>query len=450
MSGGEHTAGGRPALMSWRTRWRVTEYVRNSIWIVPGLFGTIAIVAGIVFPTIDENSGVTIGIAFGADAARGVLGSIASGMIAFTGFVFSILLLAVQFGSSQFSPRMLRRFLRDPTTKVALGVFIATFLYSLVVLRIVGRPDKPNFVPNTSISISLILLLASMLAFLRLIHRTTAGLRVASVLGDLARDARKTIDRVYPDPAPEDAAGEELPPEPEGPTATIAYRGGAGVLQSIDARGLLRRAEELDALIELVPSVGDLLIEGDPLFRVHGGTAPVEESFLQNSIAMGDERTMRQDPAFAFRLLADISAKALSPGVNDPSSSVQALDQIEVLLRILGRRRLTPGLLRGPGGTPRLLWPAPSWEDYLSLALDETRQFGQGSVQISRRMTALLEHLLESVPSYRRPAVEQKLALVSAGARRAFSDELDRDAAATGDPQGIGSSRPSGGPGRNG
>jgi uncharacterized membrane protein len=224
------------------------------------------------------------------------------------------------------------------------------------------------------------------------------------------------------------------------PSRTIAYDAEPGILQSVDARGLVATAERADVVVELAPAIGDLLVGGDPLFYVHGNGA-VDEHWLQHAVAVGDERTMRQDPAFAFRLLADISAKALSPGVNDPTSASQALDQIEVLLRILAQRQLTPGVLRDGDGAERLRWRAPPWEDYLSLALDETRQFGEGSVQISRRMMALLDHLRDSVPEYRRLAVEQKLALVEAGARRGFSDEPDRDAAATRDPQGIGSSR---------
>ncbi|MGI9556497.1 MAG: DUF2254 family protein, partial [Solirubrobacterales bacterium] len=122
--------------MSFRTRWTIYEYVRNSIWIVPALFAVAAIAAGSFFPDIDESavSEADAVVELTPETARGVLGSLAGGMITFTGFVFSILLLAVQFGSSQFSPRMLRRFLRDRTTKVALGMFIATFIYSLLVL----------------------------------------------------------------------------------------------------------------------------------------------------------------------------------------------------------------------------------------------------------------------------------------------------------------------------
>ncbi len=156
-------------LTSWRTRWRLYEYLRNSLWIVPFLCVALALAAGFLLPTVDEHVTGTIGIVYGADAGRAVLGAVAGGMITFTGFVFSILLLAVQFGSSQFSPRMLRRFLRDPSTKAALGIFMATFIYALTVLRVVGTGRNNAFVPSNSISVALILLLLSMLMFLRLI-----------------------------------------------------------------------------------------------------------------------------------------------------------------------------------------------------------------------------------------------------------------------------------------
>ena len=184
--------------------------------------------------------------------------------------------------------------------------------------------------------------------------------------------------------------------------------------------------------------MGDLVVEGSPLFRIRGGSTPIDEGWLQGAVAIGDERTMRQDPAFAFRLLADISAKALSPGVNDPSTSTQALDQIELLLRQIGGRRLAPGIGRDNAGAVRLRFPTPSWEDYLSLALYETRHFGEGSVQITRRLRALLEDLHESVPPTRRVAIDAELALVEASAVRGFADGVDQLAAAARDRQGLG------------
>ncbi|NYH77312.1 putative membrane protein [Actinopolyspora biskrensis] len=422
-------------------RWRVREHLRDKIWIIPTLFAVVAIAAGIVLPLVDGSTGTTIGITFDPEAARSVLGSLAGGMITFTGFVFSTLLVAVQFGSSQFSPRMLLFFLRDLITQVALGTFIATFLYSLLVLSSVGRPENPEFVPDDSISIALFMLLASMFMFLRLITNTASGLRVASVLGELAREARRVIDQVHPEPAVDDEGGEDgLAPLPED-CRVVVYRGEPGVLQGLDRKDLLRLTAGTGAVIELVPAIGDLVAPGDPLFRVRAGSGPLDEGDLRSSIAVGDERSMEQDPAFAFRLLADISTKALSPGVNDPSTATQALNQIETLLRVIAHRRLTPGATYDHAGVARLRWRAPSWEDYLSLALDETRQFGEGSVQVVRRLWALLQHLRETVPSYRRPAVEAQLELVRSGARRAFGDERDRNAATTADPQGLGSSR---------
>jgi len=429
--------------MSWRTRWSIFEYVRNSIWIVPAVFAALAIAMGIVLPKLDEHVDTTIGISFGSDAARNVLGSLAGGMITFTGFVFSILLLAVQFGSSQFSPRMLRRFLRDPTTKLSLGIFMATFIYALLVLRVVGTAENEAFVPDNSISVALLMLLLSMLMFLRLISNTTQGLRVAAVLRDLGRDAQRVIDRVYPEPA---GGGSEAEPHAEtaGPVRTVAHRGRPGVIQSIDTEGLIERARRADAVIELVPPIGDLIAPGSTLFRVHGDSGEIPDGWLQGAVAIGDERTMRQDPAFAFRLLADISAKALSPGVNDPTTSIQALDQIELLLRQLGGRRLTPGIGRDGTGAVRLRHPVPSWADYLSLAIDETRHYGEGSVQVSRRLRALLEDLRESVPEPRRAAIDAELELVQAAADRGFADTGDRVSAAARDRQGLGTTAASG------
>jgi len=436
--------------MSFRTRWKVREYVRNSIWIVPALFAVAAIIAGSYLPDIDEvhfvnywgnpaadEGGVGV-VELTPETARAVLGTLSGGMIPFTGFVFSILLLAVQFGSSQFSPRMLRRFLRDRTTKIALGMFVATFIYSLLVLGSIGAATDPSFVPVTSVTVAVLLLLASMFMFLRLISKTTESLRVASVLRRLGNDASAVIDRVYPDPAldPGTVDTDDLKSEDREPPVVVGYRGEASVLQGIDAPGLVAIATASNVEIELVPPVGSFLIAGEPLFHVRGGD--VEQAQLEGSIAVGDERTMRQDPGFAFRLLADISSKALSPGINDPSTATQALDQIEVLLRQLAQRRLTPGVVRDPNDCVRLRYPAPSWEDYVSLALDETRQYGEGSIQVARRLKALLHSLGRAVPPYRRPAIDARLALMGSSVQRGFSDEVDRTAAGIEDRQGIG------------
>ena len=425
--------------MSWRLRWQIYEYIRNSLWIVPGLFVAVAIAMGFVLPQLDERTSFRIGLSFGSGAAESVLGALAGGMITFTGFVFSILLLAVQFGSSQFSPRMLRRFLRSRTTKVSLGVFMATFVYALMVLRTVGRSNDPNFVPDISITIALWWLLASMVMFLLLITTTTQGLRVASVVRDVGDDGARVIEQVYPD-TDKETPGTDL--EPSGAVSRcVDFGGRAGILQSVDVGGLVRLARDADVVVELVPAIGDPLTADGLLFRIYGDGA-VDDERLRRSIAVGDERTMRQDPAFALRLLADISSKALSPGINDPTTAVQAIDQIEILLRSLGRRRLTPGGLRDDNGQIRLRYPARTWEDLLSLALDEARNFGATSAQVTRRLHAVLDDLHSLVPPERRPAVEAQLDLLHATVRRVNDDPAEQHIAWQADRQGLGTSRP--------
>ena len=426
-------------MLSWRTRWKLIEYLRNSIWLVPAVFVLVAIAMGVLLPDLDAATESDIGIEYGAAAASGMLGAMAGGMITFTGFVFSILLLAVQFGSSQFSPRMLRRFLRDPTTKASLGMFMATFIYALLVLRTIEPVDDPEFIPDFSVSISIIMLLISMFMFLRLISQTTQGLRVAAVVKTVGDEGAKAIIGIYGESATE---GGELPPSPlpAGPDSDrlVTYQQDPGILQSIDHKGLVELATEADVVIELATSIGDLVVAGGPLFRIHGeGT--IGDDDLRRSIAVGDERNMRQDPAFVFRLLADISSKALSPGVNDPTTSVQALDQIEILLRIVATRKLLPGEVCDGTGAVRLVYPAPSWEDFLSIGLDEARLFGADSIQIMRRLRALLEDLLEAVPDFRRPAVENQITMLEVSVARSFIGDADLLSARTRDRQGIGS-----------
>jgi uncharacterized membrane protein len=218
----------------------------------------------------------------------------------------------------------------------------------------------------------------------------------------------------------------------------VVYRGRPGIVQSFDVRHLVEWAWRHDAMIELLPRPGDLVADGFPLFQVYADPqSSIDDKWLRGTVATGDERTMRQDPAFAFRLLADISTKALSPGVNDPTTSTQAMDQIELLLRQVGGRRLVNAGV-APDDTVRLRYRGPSWEDFLSLAVDETRQYGEGSIQVMRRLRALLINVHHAVPAFRRPPVEEKITLLEAAAQRVFPDRSDQLDAITSDRQGLG------------
>jgi uncharacterized membrane protein len=177
------------------------------------------------------------------------------------------------------------------------------------------------------------------------------------------------------------------------------------------------------------------------VLRVHGGTRPLPERALRRLVRLGAERTFEQDPKYAIRLLVDIAIKALSAAINDPTTAVQALDQVEDLLMRLGSRSLTAGRSRDAQGKIRLVFPVPSWEDFLVLAFDEIRFYGASSIQVMRRMRALLQDLTEHVPPERRSALQNYLERVDNGIRRSFEDVDDRKDALEEDRQGLGLAR---------
>jgi uncharacterized membrane protein len=213
------------------------------------------------------------------------------------------------------------------------------------------------------------------------------------------------------------------------------------VIQAVDMRRLVALAARERAIFAMACAVGDTVADGMPLLRVHGGERPLAERRLRRLVKLGAERTFEQDPKYAIRLLVDIAIKALSPAINDPTTGVQALDQIEDLLLRLGRCSLSAGKARDARGSLRLVLPVPSWEDFLMLALDEIRFYGASSIQVMRRMRALLQDLMGQVPPERRPALERYLERVDKGIRRTFEDAEDRKDALEQDRQGLGLSR---------
>jgi len=206
---------------------------------------------------------------------------------------------------------------------------------------------------------------------------------------------------------------------------------------AFDLRGILELGVRHDCLVELVPQVGNFVAPGDALFRVHGGPSLTDQS-LRHCIALGAERTMEQDPTFAIRLIVDIASKALSPAINDPTTAVLAIDRIHHLLRHVGGRRLDNEKVRDKMGRVRLIVRTPDWEDFVTLATTEIRQFGGASIQVARRLRAMLEDLIETLPEERANPLLQELKILKSTSERSFQEPEDRVRAGVSDSQGVG------------
>ena len=406
----------------------------------PFLYAAGAVGLGLSVPRLEAYFLPGLAAPIGANAAIALLSAIASGMLPLTGLVFSLAFVMVQFSATAYSPRLVAWFAGSAMMRHSLGVFTATFIYALAALAWVDRGGTGK-VPLLTVWVAIGLLLVSVVFFILLVERL-AMLQISRVLAYAGDQGRVVIERDYA-PLGESGADSGAPAADGVPAErqVVVHRGAPAVVQAIDVKGLVALAERERAVVAMAWAVGDTLVDGMPLLRVHGGGREVAEWRLRRLVRLGSERTFEQDPKYAIRILVDIAIKALSPAINDPTSAVQALDQVEDLLLRLGRVDLRVGRVRDGGGSLRLVFPVPSWEDFLVLAFDEVRYCGANSIQVMRRMRALLQDLTQHVPPERRPALERYLERVDNGIRRTFDNADDRKDALEQDRQGLGLSR---------
>jgi uncharacterized membrane protein len=409
------------------------------------LYVGVTVLVGLVLPRIEYHSLAAYSHGMSVASAQAALSAIASGMLALTGIVFALAFVMVQFSATAYSPRLVTWLSDDPTLFHALGLFMATFGYAIAALAWTDRGGNGK-VPLFSVAIVIVLLILSMLVFARLVHRLT-HLQIAHVLAFIGRRGRSVIRTMFPRlDAPAAAAEswqsamERLRDRPL--TQPLRYSGEPRVVTRFALAALVQQAEAADAVIVLECAVGDTLVEDSLLLRVHGARALLPEDQLRETIQLARERTFEQDPRYALRLLVDIAIRALSPAINDPTTAVQAIDQIEDLLRRLGRRALDAGCLTDAGGTLRVVFPTPSWEDYLSLAFDEIRHYGADSVQVMRRLRAALLGLEDSVTEgSRQELIQRYLKQLDRTVKHSIEDAQEQLTALREDRQGLGLTR---------
>jgi uncharacterized membrane protein len=421
--------------------------------VIPLIYVAIAVCLGMFFPRFEyqylgQYSEFVSQLYFGnlaVSSAQSVLGAIASGMMGLTAIVFTVAYITAQFNSVAYSPRVALIFVRDPALFHSFGLFVATFILSLFTLAWVDR-ENSQIVPIISMLIVGCFLIASMLAFGWLV-RGVIDLQITNTLqslGDRARAVlRETFDRLET-ASDSNARMSDLEIELRARPVTqvLRYTGAPRSIAKVDVRTLVKMARDADALIELDCAVGDTIVYDTQLLQVRGASRPIPEQALLRAVGLSIERTFAQDPKYPIRLLVDIAIKALSPSINDPTTAVQAIDQLEDILRRLGRRALDDVQAKDRDGIIRLTYPTPNWEDFLRLSFDEIRYYGANSVQVTRRLRSALAGVAESISDPERiRAVERYVQQLNTVISRLPLDEEDRIVASQQDRQGLGVSR---------
>ncbi|MFF0703596.1 DUF2254 domain-containing protein [Streptomyces tendae] len=369
-----------------------------------------------------------------ADDAKTVVSAVGSAMMTFIGVVFSISLVAVQMASGQFTPRVVRLFVRSRITKATFAVFLATFVLTLLVLTSYDSnadPRTATSVPLVQSVLTLVMVALSLLLFVMYVNATLRLMRVSHVIARIAAESYRVAALM---PAPAEGGGAPA----LGPvTAWVAHDGQGGVLRDVHVARLVRVARGHGVVLRLVPRIGDFLVPGTPVLAVHGGAAPPRRA-LRYALSVGVERTFHQDLAFGLRQLSDIGLRALSPAVNDPTTAVQALDRVVQILATLSRRPLDAALHRDRRGVVRLVQPVPGWAELVDLGFAEVRACAVGSPQVTRRLVAGLDDLLRLVPPERREPLLRQRELLRQAVERTAPTPADRAFALRPDRQGIG------------
>lgn len=397
---------------------------RTRLWPLPTTAVVVALVLGLGLPAVDSRIDDDLpsrvgGWLFGgdADAARSLLDAIASSMITVTALTFSLTVVTLQLASSQFSPRLLRTFTRDLFVQVTLGLFLATFTYALTVLRAVrgSGDDGVELVPKIAVSFAFVLAMASVLGLVLFLAHLTQQIRVETMLRDVHRDAVATMQSVL---AERDAADRNGPiaPTPPADAMTLLVEKD-GFLTWLDQDELLAAAVDEGVVLSVDVHPGSFLVRGTPWGSAWArGDGPLSRESTERigdrvagCLHVGFERTPAQDVGFGLRQLTDVANKALSPGINDPTTAIHALGHISALLCSLSDRELGAELLRDEDGAVRVVLRRPDLAGYVDLGLSQPRLYGASDPQVLRRIFQVLLDLSHRVAPDQRSVVRDEL-----------------------------------------
>ena len=409
------------------------RYTSQALWVVP--FSAI-ILELVVYRLLHALDGMLEWQLqrFSARGAQALLETIMTMNLSFVVFTFGSLLVAIQVASGQLTPRVIATtLLRDNVVRYTVGLFVFTLLFAISALNRIEVTGN-----QLVVFVAGVLGLLSMAAFLYLIDYAARLLRPVSILSRVGENGLTVIAAVYPQPTQGPSPPHIKPQTAEMPSRIVYHTGKSEVILSVKTDMLLAVSQKANAVVELVPVVGDFVGKDEPLFALYGNASGIDENILVSSVNFGIERTLEQDPTFAFRIILDIALKALSPAINDPTTAVLAIDQIQRLLRSVGGRNLRTDSIIDESGKLRVIFRTPNWEDFVILACTELRRYGADSIQVVRRLRAMIENLIRALPEDRHAALKAQLALLDHVIKAIYSLPEELVLARATDSQGLG------------
>ncbi len=425
---------------------------KDSLWFVPTFmtlgagalaFGAIQLDMAGLLPRSEVGLWIFSGSASGA---RGVLTAIASGLITVTGVVFSVTIVALQLASTQFTPRILRNFMADRGNQVVLGAFIGTFTYALLVLRVVrggadpagadaaaagatgaGAAGSTAFVPNIAVTGAVVLTVVSIGLLIYFIDHSARSVQASTIIHRVMHDGMRALSRLVPETvgiAGDDDVAAVLPAAP----GRLVDSERSGYVQGLNHEALLDLLEGGNRTVRIERQVGDFVLPGTVLATVwpSGSDSDDTAGAIRDAFVLGRQRTPHMDLELAFIELVDIAVKALSPGINDPTTATLCVDRIIELLLAFGRRDPPGRVRRADHGRSALILPRLELVSLMDLAFDQIRHFGAGNPRFARTLLERLEQLGALLPPEHRRTVARHVAATLRSSRAQVEEPSDR------------------------
>jgi uncharacterized membrane protein len=425
--------------------WRFEQFraeLTGSLWFVPSIMVALAIAIALSLVALDGALGSATVEAFpwlfaGEPAAsRDMLSIVANSMLTAAALGFSITVVALTLASTQFSPRILRNFMRDRTTQAVLGVFVGIFVYCLVVLRTIREAGGETFVPPLAVAVGAALGLVGMGALIYFLHHIGRSIQASNIIAAIGADTIRVVDELYPEearavPPREDAASIDALLAQRSWTPILALE--TGYLQSIDVDDLVALARRIGGVIRMEYRVGEFVVEGTALASLSSDAAsPGGDAThaVNRFCAISTTRTIEQDVAFGIRQLVDIALKALSPAVNDTTTGLNCIDYLNAILARLARRRVG-SFYHFAGDTLRVVAKGQTIEDFVDLGFNQIRQNAAGNVAVILRLARSLSLVARAAPegpegAECRALAASELRMLADLARRSIECDEDR------------------------
>jgi uncharacterized membrane protein len=417
---------------------KLTKYwdaLRSSYWFLPSLILIASIALAFMMLNLDRSGSSEITDLWwlytgGPDGARSVLSAIAGSMITVAGTAFSITIVALQLAASNFGPRLLRNFMHDIGNQLALGAFIGTFVYCLLVLRTIRGENYSPFVPQMSVTVGVGLAIISTGVLIYFIHHASTIIQVSQVIANVSNDLDRAIDRLYPERVGQSSLQHvgEIPGEFEQQSAPIKSNQ-KGYLQAIDDEQLLKIARQSDLLLCIKTRPGKYVVPSASLVLVYprAQISPKLTKQINKAFIFGKDRTEQQDIAFPIEQLGEIALRAISPAVNDPFTAIRCIDRLSAGLSQLAQRTFPSPYRYDDQQVLRIIAEPTTFEYLVDRAFNQIRQYAQSDTAVTIRLLEAIAMIATYVETPKqRAALRRHAEMIWRGSQKGLSEECDR------------------------